>query len=156
MRPSGGGVRVVRDVHRHNSRVDEIERPYGEPVGAYVVTKHLNIRSVDRVEETDLEVGSAYSSFRADAFRKPTGDRATAAAYLETLCAATNRERLDAWFRQRAETLLNEQRHTLDLGPTATSSRGHVESSASTYPARMPRLGSATSWPTVLPPEKPI
>ncbi len=88
--------------------MDEVERPLRERVAANVVSEHFDIRSSDRGEEIELEIRGGHTPVRADEFGEPTGDRATPAAYLETLGTPPDRKPLDAPYRQWIETLLKQ------------------------------------------------
>jgi hypothetical protein len=88
--------------------VDEVERPLWEAVGANVVMKDIEIRSIDRFEEVELEVRGSHMPARADAVDEPTGDRPVSPADLETPGTGSDPEPLDTPDRQRVQTFLKQ------------------------------------------------
>jgi hypothetical protein len=62
--------------------VYEIERCFRQRIRGYVVTARLEVREVEGLKKTGIDVGRQYASRGADAIGQPTGDRSTAGAHL--------------------------------------------------------------------------
>jgi hypothetical protein len=96
------------DMHEHRSGVNEIERAWRKRVGADVVPDDLDVRGVYLTQKPQLQVGGDHAPGRANYLRQPPGDRPSPATDLQAPSALADAKTLNAPFRKRVETLLQQ------------------------------------------------
>src|SRR5215472_16359578 len=101
-------VHAGRYMHEHCSCVYEIERARRKRVGAYVVSKDLDVRGVYLGQKPQLQDGGDHPTGRADDFRQPPGDRPSPSADFQTSSALADPETLNAPLGKGVETLLQQ------------------------------------------------
>jgi hypothetical protein len=73
------------------------------------VTNHLDVRSVERAKEVELQVGRRHLPVRRDLLGEQPGDRAVPASDLQAPRVARDAEPLDAPRRQGIQPLLEQR-----------------------------------------------
>ena len=86
----------------------EIERAGPKRAGADVVSDDLDVRGVYLTQKPDLQVGSDHAPGRANQIGQPPGDRPSPPTDFQTPSAHADPETLNALFRKRVETLLQQ------------------------------------------------
>lgn len=63
----------------------EIESPFRQRIGGYIVTPHFEFREVEGLKKSGIDVCRQHSSRRADAIREPARDGPAATAYFQAV-----------------------------------------------------------------------